>query len=228
MPSFLSPVCFVCTFADSQNAMPPDLASTGISERSSGPSISQDILWNVDLEAFSTRKQKKLRMIEYPLNESSSPSVETLAQIRDSKRRRQSYRGVHTARRSYTEVLREIILQQTELLQSSSKPSDTSSAMVTARSEDSHPVKYRITTDNQSEPVESRVCESHNSRAPSSRRYSPHPRESGYHRRRSPTPRSESRDPTTHERSHKDRHKHKHWHKHKRTEHEHRRKRRSS
>ncbi|THD24078.1 hypothetical protein D915_005186 [Fasciola hepatica] len=102
------------------------------------------------------------------------------------------------------------------------------SAMVTARSEDSHPVKYRITTDNQSEPVESRVCESHNSRAPSSRRYSPHPRESGHHHRRSPTPRSESRDSTTHERSHKDRHKHKHRHKHKRTEHEHRRKRRSS
>ncbi|KER25465.1 hypothetical protein T265_07088 [Opisthorchis viverrini] len=47
--------------------------------------------------------------------------VETLALIRDSKRRSKSYRGIHTARRSYTEILREIIEQQTELLQEAYK-----------------------------------------------------------------------------------------------------------
>ncbi|KAA0184368.1 hypothetical protein FBUS_04739 [Fasciolopsis buskii] len=75
-----------------------------MAEKSSNPSLSQDILWNVDLEAFSVKKQKKLRMIEYPADDNSSLSVETLALIRDSKRRRKSYRGVHTARRSYIEV----------------------------------------------------------------------------------------------------------------------------
>ncbi|TGZ61314.1 hypothetical protein CRM22_008051 [Opisthorchis felineus] len=97
--------------------MLPTPASAGMDElrrhRTSEPMLSLDSL---DLDAFSTSQQKKMRMIQYRLPEDGH-RVETLALIRDSKRRSKSYRGIHTARRSYTEILREIIEQQTELLQ---------------------------------------------------------------------------------------------------------------
>ncbi|KAF7262043.1 hypothetical protein EG68_00886 [Paragonimus skrjabini miyazakii] len=98
------------------NSMAPTVESTGTDELRKQSTGSPVCSWELDLEAFSASKQKKMRMVEYQVPEGSS-SVEHLALLRDSKRRRQSYRGVHTARRSYTEVLREIIAQQTELLQ---------------------------------------------------------------------------------------------------------------
>uniref|UniRef100_A0A5K4ELN6 U11/U12 small nuclear ribonucleoprotein 48 kDa protein n=1 Tax=Schistosoma mansoni TaxID=6183 RepID=A0A5K4ELN6_SCHMA len=53
--------------------------------------------------------------------------LEVLSMMRDAKRRRQSYRGIHTARKSYTEVLREIIAQQTEILTASQELSEQQS-----------------------------------------------------------------------------------------------------
>ncbi|OON17472.1 hypothetical protein X801_06689, partial [Opisthorchis viverrini] len=101
--------------------MLPTPASAGMGElrrhRTSEPMVSLDSL---DLDAFSTSQQKKMRMVQYRLPEDGH-RVETLALIRDSKRRSKSYRGIHTARRSYTEILREIIEQQTELLQEAYK-----------------------------------------------------------------------------------------------------------
>lgn len=211
------------------DALPQDLASAGVAEKSSGSSLSQDILWNVDLEAFSVKKQKKLRMIEYPADDNSSLSVETLALIRDSKRRRKSYRGVHTARRSYIEVLREIIFQQTEQLQSSASASNTSGSKETARPEDTRVIRPQIVTANQCEPAESRKDKSQSSHTPSVHRHSPQTGRSGNRRdhsgRHHPSPshRRSSRESSRHRSSHKDRNEHKHKHKHKKTERDQRR-----
>ncbi|KAA3674254.1 uncharacterized protein DEA37_0008972 [Paragonimus westermani] len=132
------------------NSMAPSVESTGADELRTQSIGSPVCSWELDLEAFSTSKQKKMRMVECEGHSSNlfflhpiiifliqlgclcvysfidqvsegSSNVEHLALLRDSKRRRQSYRGVHTARRSYTEVLREIIAQQTELLQAASQ-----------------------------------------------------------------------------------------------------------
>ncbi|KAF6773361.1 hypothetical protein AHF37_06909 [Paragonimus kellicotti] len=111
------------------NSMAPTVESTGADELRTQSTGSPVCSWELDLEAFSASKQKKMRMVEYQVPEGSS-SVEHLALLRDSKRRRQSYRGVHTARRSYTEVLREIIAQQTELLQSASQKQKQQSIQV--------------------------------------------------------------------------------------------------
>ncbi|KAK4467926.1 hypothetical protein MN116_008534 [Schistosoma mekongi] len=71
-----------------------------------------DPSWIMNMQAFSTDKSQRSS------NNSSQDisKLEVLSMIRDAKRRRQSYRGIHTARKSYTEVLREIIAQQTEML----------------------------------------------------------------------------------------------------------------
>ncbi|CAH8556615.1 unnamed protein product [Schistosoma turkestanicum] len=71
-----------------------------------------DPSWITNMQAFSTDKS-------YRSSNSSSQDVsklEALSMMRDAKRRRQSYRGIHTARKSYTEILREIIARQTEIL----------------------------------------------------------------------------------------------------------------
>ncbi|KAL7059579.1 hypothetical protein AAHC03_013636 [Spirometra sp. Aus1] len=49
-----------------------------------------------------------------------TPTAQELAFVRDLKRRRRSYRGVHTAKRSYIDVLREVISHHTELLRGGS------------------------------------------------------------------------------------------------------------
>nr|VZI49766.1 unnamed protein product [Spirometra erinaceieuropaei] len=49
-----------------------------------------------------------------------TPTAQELAFVRDLKRRRRSYRGVHTAKRSYIDVLREVISHHTELLRDGS------------------------------------------------------------------------------------------------------------
>ncbi|CAH8652785.1 unnamed protein product [Dicrocoelium dendriticum] len=100
---------------DEISSMPATVSCVGVDERSNS-STSPLITWDLDLDAFSTSKQKKMRILKYRV-EQDSTNIETLAIVRDLKRRRQSYRGIHTARRSYTEILREIIKQQTELLQ---------------------------------------------------------------------------------------------------------------
>ncbi|CAH8866481.1 unnamed protein product [Trichobilharzia szidati] len=74
-----------------------------------------DPSWIMNMEAFYTDKSSSGRR---SLNNSSQDvsKLEALSMMRDAKRRRQSYRGIHTARKSYTEILREIIAQQTEML----------------------------------------------------------------------------------------------------------------
>ncbi|CAI2732735.1 unnamed protein product [Schistosoma spindalis] len=74
-----------------------------------------DPSWIMNMQAFSTDKSHRSSN-----NSSQNVSkLEVLSMMRDAKRRRQSYRGIHTARKSYTEVLREIIAQQTEMLTAS-------------------------------------------------------------------------------------------------------------
>uniref|UniRef100_A0A5K3F6K6 CHHC U11-48K-type domain-containing protein n=1 Tax=Mesocestoides corti TaxID=53468 RepID=A0A5K3F6K6_MESCO len=70
-------------------------------------------------------------------------SVQQLALIRDLKRRRQSYRGIHTAKKSYIEVLRDVIEHHTALLNnpvvSRQHPSqDSSSTSKSGCPSDSH------------------------------------------------------------------------------------------
>ncbi|KAH8856464.1 u11:u12 small nuclear ribonucleoprotein 48 kda [Schistosoma japonicum] len=81
-----------------------------------------DPSWIMNMQTFSTDKSHRS-------SNSSSQDVsrlEVLSMIRDAKRRRQSYRGIHTARKSYTEVLREIIAQQTEMLTAAHESMDQS------------------------------------------------------------------------------------------------------
>ncbi|KAK7103860.1 U11/U12 small nuclear ribonucleoprotein 48 kDa protein-like [Littorina saxatilis] len=54
--------------------------------------------------------------------------VELLAMLRDQKRRRQSYRAknVHVTKKSYTEIIREVILNQIEIMMPSSETEQTS------------------------------------------------------------------------------------------------------
>ncbi|XP_018651561.1 hypothetical protein Smp_130270.1 [Schistosoma mansoni] len=82
-----------------------------------------DPSWIMNMQAFSTDKSHRSS------NNSSQDvsKLEVLSMMRDAKRRRQSYRGIHTARKSYTEVLREIIAQQTEILTASQELSEQQS-----------------------------------------------------------------------------------------------------
>ncbi|CAH8590283.1 unnamed protein product [Schistosoma mattheei] len=82
-----------------------------------------DPSWIMNMQAFSTDKSHRSS------NNSSQDvsKLEVLSMMRDAKRRRQSYRGIHTARKSYTEVLREIIAQQTEMLTASQELSEQQS-----------------------------------------------------------------------------------------------------
>ncbi|CAH8621133.1 unnamed protein product [Schistosoma bovis] len=79
-----------------------------------------DPSWIMNMQAFSTDKSHRSS------NNSSQDvsKLEVLSMMRDAKRRRQSYRGIHTARKSYTEVLREIIAQHTEMLTASQELSE--------------------------------------------------------------------------------------------------------
>ncbi|VDP15511.1 unnamed protein product [Schistosoma margrebowiei] len=82
-----------------------------------------DPSWIMNMQAFSTDKSHRSS------NNSSQDvsKLEVLSMMRDAKRRRQSYRGIHTARKSYTEILREIIAQQTEMLTASQELSEQQS-----------------------------------------------------------------------------------------------------
>nr|CAH8866858.1 unnamed protein product [Trichobilharzia regenti] len=74
-----------------------------------------DPSWIMNMEAFYTDKSSSGRRSSNNSSQDVS-KLEALSMMRDAKRRRQSYRGIHTARKSYTEILREIIAQQTEIL----------------------------------------------------------------------------------------------------------------
>ncbi|TNN07894.1 U11/U12 small nuclear ribonucleoprotein 48 kDa protein isoform 2 [Schistosoma japonicum] len=103
-----------------------------------------DPSWIMNMQTFSTDKSHRSSN-----NSSQDVSrLEVLSMIRDAKRRRQSYRGIHTARKSYTEVLREIIAQQTEMLtaahESMEQSEDRRSMYVRVRN------KEKVNSDNES------------------------------------------------------------------------------
>ncbi|KAM3179006.1 hypothetical protein ACTXT7_001405 [Hymenolepis weldensis] len=75
--------------------------------QSSGVKLSTDLSFNLSNTQFY---QEHDRMIL---------SDHEKAFMRDLKRRRQSYRGIHTAKKSYIEILREVIEHQTALLSGS-------------------------------------------------------------------------------------------------------------
>ncbi|KAF5405642.1 hypothetical protein PHET_00955 [Paragonimus heterotremus] len=146
------------------NSMAPTVESTGADELRTQSTGSPVCSWELDVEAFSASKQKKMRMVEYQVPEGSS-SLEHLALLRDSKRRRQSYRGVHTARRSYTEVLREIIAQQTELLQAANQkqkqqPIQVIDPQVTERSESTIAAVHQVNPSHRVKAAEFRHSDS--------------------------------------------------------------------
>ncbi|CAH8624791.1 unnamed protein product [Heterobilharzia americana] len=82
-----------------------------------------DPSWIMNMEAFFTDKSHRSSNTA----SQDASKLEVLSMMRDAKRRRQSYRGIHTARKSYTEVLREIIAQQTEILSSTQESMKRSS-----------------------------------------------------------------------------------------------------
>ncbi|CAH8613246.1 unnamed protein product [Schistosoma guineensis] len=123
-----------------------------------------DPSWIMNMQAFSTDKSHRSS------NNSSQDvsKLEVLSMMRDAKRRRQSYRGIHTARKSYTEVLREIIAQQTEMLTASQELSEQQSGDKRSSSVES--------LSNQTENVHKRSHYSHKYKTPDTSRtqhYSP-------------------------------------------------------
>ncbi|EUB62799.1 U11/U12 small nuclear ribonucleoprotein [Echinococcus granulosus] len=81
-----------------------------------------------------------------PGHEKGGVSVQELAFVRDLKRRRQSYRGIHTAKKSYIEVLREVIEHHAALLNHSANPDQN---LPYPYREDAQDVKLRKTPDRQ-------------------------------------------------------------------------------
>uniref|UniRef100_A0A0R3W0L7 Cyclic nucleotide-binding domain-containing protein n=1 Tax=Taenia asiatica TaxID=60517 RepID=A0A0R3W0L7_TAEAS len=72
-------------------------------------------------------KSGQILLRSMPNREKGGVSIQEMAFMRDLKRRRQSYRGIHTAKKSYIEVLREVIEQHTALLNHSADPDQNSS-----------------------------------------------------------------------------------------------------
>ncbi|KAM7542835.1 hypothetical protein Aperf_G00000009301 [Anoplocephala perfoliata] len=84
--------------------------------------------------------------------------------MRDLKRRRQSYRGIHTAKKSYIEILREVIEHHTALLSGSagSNPVDDSlrdvqSEAYTLKSSDRRSRNPSTSVEDRSEPKQSSI-----------------------------------------------------------------------
>ncbi|CAL8109082.1 unnamed protein product [Calicophoron daubneyi] len=210
--------------------MPPDVQSTGMDEIRSAATNAPIVPWELDLDAFSTSKQKRMRMVECQTPDGHGMSIEQLAMMRDSKRRRQSYRGIHTARLSYTEILREIIKQQTELLQarcgrSSSEtniPFDSSTSKGTNRKDDDATChgtstgdqrasekhkRHRFREEKQSGERIGRGSPSRRRESPRKRRHTGSDRESSNSRRQESKPHGD-RKSSTHRHHHKHRHHH--------------------
>ncbi|KAL5960779.1 U11/U12 small nuclear ribonucleoprotein 48 kDa protein [Taenia solium] len=86
---------------------------------------------SLSVPAIFTQPQKQPTPESYksamPNREKGGVSIQEMAFMRDLKRRRQSYRGIHTAKKSYIEVLREVIEQHTALLNHSADPDQNSS-----------------------------------------------------------------------------------------------------
>ncbi|KAH6928087.1 hypothetical protein HPB50_011638 [Hyalomma asiaticum] len=76
---------------------------------------------SVKLEDLQVNFEKKTNKDEHPPSE-----LELKRQMRDYKRRRQSYRAknVHITQKTYTEILREVIENQTEYLKQLQKGDD--------------------------------------------------------------------------------------------------------
>ncbi|KAL5107425.1 U11/U12 small nuclear ribonucleoprotein 48 kDa protein [Taenia crassiceps] len=105
---------------------------------------------NLSIPAIFTHPEKQLTLesskTAIPSREKRGLSVQEMAFMRDLKRRRQSYRGIHTAKKSYIEILREVIEQHTALLNHSADPDQN---LPSPRLEDAQDVKSRKTPDKQ-------------------------------------------------------------------------------
>lgn len=169
---------------------------------------------NVTLEDLMIDFEKKDNQDEKPKSH-----LEMLAEMRDYKRRRQSYRAknVHITKKSYTEVMKEVIENQTNYLAEMSKCDENSKKDY--EDSDERKRKYNYDLDNYDDSVDASSkyrdhsrykkyddheddydSRKHHSRHKSSKHYSPK-------RKKHKRDRSKSRSPSYHK--HKKSHKHK-------------------
>ncbi|CDS37125.1 u11:u12 small nuclear ribonucleoprotein 48 kda [Echinococcus multilocularis] len=136
---------------------------------------------NLSIPTILDQPEKQLTLgFHKPGHEKGGVSVQELAFMRDLKRRRQSYRGIHTAKKSYIEVLREVIEHHAALLNHSANPDQN---LPYPYREDAQDVKLRKTPDRQCRRSNQfsyscsnsiRTSERHHSREEQIHRYSPH------------------------------------------------------
>lgn len=168
---------------------------------------------SVKLEDLQVNFEKKTDKDEYPPSE-----LELRRQMRDYKRRRQSYRAknVHITQKTYTEILREVIENQTEYLKQLQKGDDEEAGSSPRPEEKGDAEKEALPHAREwRDRTESSVASSRSSRRRRSR--SPYNKDISIDRRPSVEPVSRGRSTERHEhkKHHRSHHKSRHSHKHK-------------
>uniref|UniRef100_A0A131X8Q9 CHHC U11-48K-type domain-containing protein n=1 Tax=Hyalomma excavatum TaxID=257692 RepID=A0A131X8Q9_9ACAR len=168
---------------------------------------------SVKLEDLQVNFEKKTDKDEHPPSE-----LELKRQMRDYKRRRQSYRAknVHITQKTYTEILREVIENQTEYLKQLQKGDDEEAGSSPRPEEKGDAEKEALPHAREGrDGIESSVASSKSSRRRRSR--SPYNKDISIDRRPSVEPLSRDRSTERHEhkKHHRSHHKSRHSHKHK-------------